>query len=297
MDEHLVKGLHNPLITKELFNKVQDVLEGRKRDLPAFEYQKDIYPLRGYLQCKRCGRPVTASASTGRHGGKFHYYHCQPPCKERFKVAFANDEAEDIVNETATLAPTAKVLNIILKNFGKENADANSIEIKKVDDQIKKIRTRLDNAQTLMLDGEFPLSQYNTMKTNLEADLESLQTKKLELPETNSERDKFLEFCLENIESLSKAYAGGNVREKQLVLGSILEENLVFDEKKYRTPKFNKIFSLLFSMDRGLRKNKNGIEPLKYVQSRKVETSYLKSNFFMEDLLRIEGFNCKSNAI
>ena len=271
IEEHLVKGLHKPLITKELFDKVQDVLNGRKRDLPAFEYQKDIYPLRGYLQCRFCGRPITASASTGKMGNKFHYYHCQKGCKERFKVALANDKAMEMLLDTLTLAPAAKLLNMMLKGFGKENAEANEIEQKKIDAEIKKIKTRLDNAQSLMLDGEFSLADYKTMKTNLEADLESLHAKKLALPETNSEKEKFLSFCLENIETLGKAYANGTVREKQLLLSSIFEENLVFEENKYRTPKYNKIFSLLFSLDKGLRKNKNGIEPLKFVQSRKVE--------------------------
>jgi site-specific DNA recombinase len=271
IEEHLVKGLHKPLITKELFERVQDVLNGRKRDLPAFEYQKDIYPLRGYLQCKQCGRPLTASASTGKLGGKFHYYHCQKGCKERFKVALANEQVENMIHETTTLAPTALLLSMMLKDFAKENQDANTIELKKIDEQIKKLQKRMDNAQTLMLDGEFSLADYKTMKTNLEADLDSLQAKKLALPETNSERDKFLAFCLENIETLGKAYTNGTVREKQLLLGSIFEENLIFDEKKYRTPKFNKIISLLFSLDKGLRKIKNGKEQIKFVNSRKVE--------------------------
>jgi site-specific DNA recombinase len=271
IEEHLVKGLHKPIITKELFEKVQDILNGRKRDLHAFEYQKDIYPLRGYLQCKQCGRPLTASASTGKMGGKFHYYHCQKGCKERFKVATANVQAEEILNDTTTLAPTAQLLAIMLKDFGKESAEANVLELKKIDAEIKRIKNRLDNAQSLMLDGEFSLADYKTMKTSLEADLESLQTKKLALPETNSECDKFLQFILMNIENLGKAYANGTVREKQLLLSSIFEENLIFDKKKYRTPKFNKIISLLFSLDKGLRKIKNGKEQIKFVNSRKVE--------------------------
>jgi site-specific DNA recombinase len=271
-EEHLVKGLHKPLITKELFDRVQSVLDGRKRDLPAFEYQKDIYPLRGYLQCKLCGRVLTASASTGKMGTKFHYYHCQKGCRERIKVATTNDQVEEILQETTALEPTAKILGLMLKDFAKENQDSNTIQIKQIDDQIKKLKARMDNAQTLMLDGEFSLAQYKTMKANWEADLESLLSKKMELPDVNTEKDKFISFILENIENLGKAYTSGNVREKQLLLSSIFEENLIFDEKKYRTPKFNKILSLLFSLDKGLRKIKNGKEQMDFVISRKVES-------------------------
>ena len=139
-----------------------------------------------------------------------------------------------------------------------------------------------------MLDGEFPISDYKNMTAELETELNSFTAKKTNQSDTNSEKDRFLLFCSEHIETLRDAYAEGNVREKQLLLGSIFEENLIFDENKCRTPKFNKVISLLFTIYKGFRRKKNGIEPLKFVQSRKVEARLQKSNFFIEDMERIE---------
>ncbi len=182
-----------------------------------------------------------------------------------------NEQIENIVGSTKSLSPTIETIQLMLKDFQKENTNVNTSELKKIEEQIKRFKTRLDNAQSLMLDGELSMGEYKTMKANIEAELDSLTIKKLNLPQCDSDREKFLAYCLDNIKSLGNAYSKGSVREKQLLLGSVFEEKLVFPEKKCRTPKFNKVISLLFTIDKGLRRNKNGIEPLKIVQSRKVE--------------------------
>jgi hypothetical protein len=81
-----VKGLHEPLISESLFYEVQDVLNGNKRKTATKFVSKDMLPLRGFLECPVCHRMLTASASRGRHGNYFHYYHCTDGCKCRFRA-------------------------------------------------------------------------------------------------------------------------------------------------------------------------------------------------------------------
>ena len=46
----LVSGLHEPIISEELFYDVQDVLEGRKRKPAYGKTAKKEFPLRGFLE-------------------------------------------------------------------------------------------------------------------------------------------------------------------------------------------------------------------------------------------------------
>ncbi len=68
-----VKGHLEPLISQEEFDKVQARLAGkeptqRRTDRPDF-------PLRAFVRCVECGRPLTAAWSTGR-SKKYPYYRC-----------------------------------------------------------------------------------------------------------------------------------------------------------------------------------------------------------------------------
>lgn len=69
------QGKHKPLVTKELFDKVQVMLE-----VPEKSYHNKIFPFKSIFKCGGCGGGVTAEEKLRRlkHGGyvKHTYYHC-----------------------------------------------------------------------------------------------------------------------------------------------------------------------------------------------------------------------------
>jgi len=45
--------------------------------------------------CPECGKMLTGSASKGRHGGYYHYYHCGGGCRCRFKTGLYQTVSRD----------------------------------------------------------------------------------------------------------------------------------------------------------------------------------------------------------
>jgi hypothetical protein len=90
-EAHYVKGLHETLVSEELFYNVQDILNGKKRMTVARTKQKDELPIMGFLACSKCGGQLTGSASKRKYQRYFNY-HCQPGCKERFRADDVNDK-------------------------------------------------------------------------------------------------------------------------------------------------------------------------------------------------------------
>jgi len=60
-------GKHTALISKDVFDKAQDVMNGKLHPRPS----KLFFPLRGFLKCDNCGCAITASLKKGHH-----YYYC-----------------------------------------------------------------------------------------------------------------------------------------------------------------------------------------------------------------------------
>jgi len=63
----LHEGIHSPLISKTLFDRVQERLAGK-----SSLRQKRSFPFRGLLKCGYCGCAITATLKKG----KYIYYHC-----------------------------------------------------------------------------------------------------------------------------------------------------------------------------------------------------------------------------
>jgi site-specific DNA recombinase len=53
-----VKGQYEPLISDTLFYKVQEVLDGRRRQYKLKSVADMVLPLRGHLICPECGKPL-----------------------------------------------------------------------------------------------------------------------------------------------------------------------------------------------------------------------------------------------
>ena len=71
------EGTHEPLISKKLFDKVQEVMakRGKKKDIC-----KHHFAFLGLLKCASCGCSITAEIQKGHH-----YYHCtkkKGPCQK-----------------------------------------------------------------------------------------------------------------------------------------------------------------------------------------------------------------------
>jgi DNA invertase Pin-like site-specific DNA recombinase len=67
-DGELVKGLHTPIISEELFDKCQKVRAERSRQLNTNQMTRRVYLLAGILTCQACGRRLRAqSAASGRY--------------------------------------------------------------------------------------------------------------------------------------------------------------------------------------------------------------------------------------
>src|SRR5262249_37792321 len=64
----MYRGSHQPVVTREVFDRAQAVLRRR----PRTSNPKHCHAFMGLLTCAQCGYAITAE----RKKGKYVYYHC-----------------------------------------------------------------------------------------------------------------------------------------------------------------------------------------------------------------------------
>ena len=70
------RGTFEPLISEEVFEKCQDVLNGRVR-AKTHRQQHEDWPLRRFVLCGACGKPLTSGWSKNSKGKRYGYYFCE----------------------------------------------------------------------------------------------------------------------------------------------------------------------------------------------------------------------------
>lgn len=110
MPDLRVKGKHQPIISEGLFEKVQDVLEGKKpMDAPKRRINP-AFPLRGLLRCAACGSALTASFCRSKTGKRYGYYYCRTRGCRLVKSAQANTLDNQFMSMMKRLEPRPEIV-------------------------------------------------------------------------------------------------------------------------------------------------------------------------------------------
>ena len=254
---YYTKGIHEPLISEKLFYQVQDILEGRSPNRPMKNTIKEELPLRGFLECRQCGKNISGSASRG-NGGRYFYYHCTCGCNERFKAEEANKIFFELLH---SITPNPAVLEmnyeVLLDEFTSK-FKSDKVQTSKLDEEIKKNNQRIQNAQHLMLDAEISAKDYKEIKIKLEADNDTLLRKKGELAGGEADFKEYLKVGATILRNLDIRYQYAPLKYKQLIIGSVFPEKLIFEKNGFRTKRVNEAVRLICMNNSELDQKKSG---------------------------------------
>ena len=267
---YYAKALHEPLISDELFFQVQDILDGRTPSRPTKNTMKEQLPLRGFLECRLCGKNISGSASRG-NGGKYFYYHCTCGCNERFRAEEAN---KSFLEYLKMIKPNAMTLDmnydVLLDNFNtKSKNDRN--ELMKIDEEIGRNNQRLQNAQHLMLDAEITSNDYKEIKAKIIEANDDLMRKKANLSSGHEDYREYLKLSAVFIKDMDLIYQKASLNEKQLIIGSVFPEKLIFEKNHFRTKRLNEAVVLMSLNHNDLSQKKSGNSKKKLLATAQVE--------------------------
>ena len=165
----LYEGVHEPIISQQLFEKVQRVMQDRGK--PRKENQDYNFTYTGIFKCGECGRSITAEQHTKKSGLVFRYYRCtkkDTDCQQKFlnendlfsqlnsifqKVALPDDWLKPILNK---LNQEEKQISQSSKSFAQN-----------LQKQLGEIEMKLSKLLDMQLNGSISLEEYKLKKEEL----------------------------------------------------------------------------------------------------------------------------------
>ena len=138
-----------------------------------------------------------------------------------------------------------------LKRRLKSNRNDNKSDIEKVVKEIDKNKTRLKNAQILMLDGELNSLEYKEMKIKIEEDLVRLAIDENKLRSNTTSHDKLIDTCTKVVRNLDVAYEKADATTKQRIIGSIFPKKFQFVNNQARTASINELINQICRQNQG----------------------------------------------
>ena len=194
----IYEGVHEGIVSRELFERVQDVLKGKNR---AKKYTHEFL-YRGYMTCAVCGCKLTAAQKSD----KYRYYYCtngKGLCSEH-KDYMTEPEVETLVsNLFGNIIIDKEMADLSLESYGQEllKQGSNHETIKKnLTSQLKTIETKLSNLLDIYIEGNIDKGVYNKKQNNLKSEELLIKEHLNKLPkesaqETLENLQKFKNYC------------------------------------------------------------------------------------------------------
>ena len=254
-DECLIEGVHQAIISEDLFYKVQDVLSGKQHKPFEVKINGDIlFPLRGMLECPKCGGTLTASSSKGKLK-YYHYYHCRSRCGVRFPHHKANKGMVDLLKKYEIPYSTSTLVDVIFRKIFEDKMFSDSSDLKSKKSIVKSESDRIKRARDLLISGDLDAADYREIKTQGEDKINRLQ---VQIEAMCDKKVVYDPNIISRMCNLSSIYTNATAEQKKEIQCSIFNKKLIFDGESYRTPDVNSVIDTIAVITNTLRENKKG---------------------------------------
>ena len=212
-------GVHQPLISKRLFEQVQAMLEGKANA----KVIKHDFLFRRLISCLDCKYHLIGERQKG-----FTYYRCHtsicPTCSVREECA---DEAVRVSLQPLQLTGEEHAeLRQMNASLEEEWADRQSEYDRSIALQIENVNSRLSRLMDAYLDGGFDRALFEEKKLSLLMERKALQERRGEIGDGGRQVVRNIDQYLEHVKSLPLSYEIANPFEKREMI-KIATSNLV----------------------------------------------------------------------
>lgn len=171
---------YEPLITKSLYDKVQELLSGGKIHTKTQEYAGIPFVFRGLVKCATCGCTISSETHKKKSGRSYTYLRCghtKGTCnQELVSESLLLQQLDDEVFSKIRLS--CNILEPLKKCVQKrliEESDANMIMKRKITTELNNLEARERRIKDSFFDGDITREEWQEEKANIVAKREELQ--------------------------------------------------------------------------------------------------------------------------
>jgi site-specific DNA recombinase len=260
------RGDFEPLISEDIFYRVQAVLSGRVQITAPLQRNHPDFPLRGFVLCAKCGRGLTGSWSKGR-SGRYAYYHCVPPCRA---VNITNAKLEGLfVDELERFQPTPGYMRLlkesVLRVWQERKAELKT-EVDDVERKAKAIQQKLDRLDDAFIFARsIDLETYERQRDRLREELTLVQIDRHGSHLEELDVEGIMAFAERVLPRAADLWVQSSLDQRQRLQQLFFPEGVRFDGKRFdRTAVTSSAFKYLRPVE-GLNESlvdQTGIEPV-----------------------------------
>jgi site-specific DNA recombinase len=258
------QGDFEPLIDEDTFARTQLHLSETRPTITAYRRNHPDFPLRRFVRCGVCDRPLTGAWSRGKTSS-YPYYNCAGCKGLNVRKAVLEERFVQLLDE---LRPKAEVLELlsaaVLDRWNVEQKDV--VERRRaIERRIEELRRRKERiVEAYLYENALDKETYQRHMGRVEEDLTLAELDLYDVKVDEFDIEGTLAFAGHLVSHASRLWIEADLDQRQRMQKVFFPEGLSFDGKEFRTPLTCPFFSNFEGIS-GARERlvaRRGFEPL-----------------------------------
>jgi site-specific DNA recombinase len=243
------KGSFEAIVPEEVFEKAQALLSGRRPAVAPRRRANPDFPLRHFVRCGSCDKPLTGSKSTSRTREKYSYYHCQnKKCPSQVRVPKERLESE-FLSYLRHLKPNGEYLVVfreaVVTVYRDKFNESLALRDKLERDLREKREQKWKLNEAFIYRKAISENDYHQMKEALEQEILTLEMKVNDARQEEVEIEELLDFSENLLLNAPGAWNQSGLEQKQRLQQVLFPRGLTYSGGIYRTAATSPMFNVL----------------------------------------------------
>lgn len=254
----VIKGKHEPLISRELFLMVHNIRQAKRVHGFVYDNENENLPLKVFAKCDKCGTPLTGYLVKKKG---LYYYKCN---KKGCKVNRSSKVMHEIFKSVLkTFRIDKEEFEFIRIQLEEQMAVFFKSQLEEVDSlktRLNDIKKKLETIEERFVVGEIDRNLYDKFRPKYEKECFEIEQELSKTGGYKSNLGKVVEFagkiCLNPLIMWEKS----NLDGKRMFQNLLFPEGIIYNRELdcYRTTRVNSFFSPIPQLIRFMGKEKSG---------------------------------------
>ncbi len=272
-DKQLVPSVFEGIIPKWVYYQNQELLDTRKSTkTDGYMNVHPDYPLRKFLTCADCGKPLRGSASTGRGGKKYPRYHCSTPgCKSKhIKPDELHEQFLDLLTRLRPDAGRLKLMQTIIVRAWRDEVHTMRDRKNKLSAEIDKLSEQKLDAAEKVVTGELTAAEKTALVKRIKLKIGTAKSNVQKLEMRIGTKEEAIEYAVSYMGNAPRLWNGASPEMRQIYQRMIFPEGLPYNlnTNSFGSAKMSNLYTLAnikkdsSEVDESLMVTPRGVEPL-----------------------------------
>ena len=242
----LIPSKFKGIITPAVFHRNQELLRSNKNTAATYKKNNPEFPLRRFMLCSNCNKPLTGSSpvgGSGKRSPRYHCSHCHIPSVQ------SGELHEQFLHLLASLTPDPdmeKFLKEIIIRVWRDETQTLGNKQKKLHKVLEQLTERRNKAVEAFVSGDISLDEKKDLVAKIKKESDTTQEDLTAIGSLSELKFDAIDYAMRFMSNAPRIWSNASIEHQIIYQRLVFPEGLEYDltTNKFRTPKLSILYTL-----------------------------------------------------